>query len=57
MKRALIVAGGSIEDAFCLEYLQNNRFDHKTAVDLGLQFFYQNNLWHKIGRASCRERV
>ena len=44
MKRALIVAGGSIEDAFCLEYLQNNRFDHKTAVDLGLQFFYQNNL-------------
>ena len=42
MKRALIVSGGCIEEEFCRNYIENHRFDHKTAVDFGLQFFYQN---------------
>lgn len=43
MKRALIVSGGCIEEEFCRNYIENHRFDHKTAVDFGLQFFYKNN--------------
>lgn len=41
-RRALIVAGGSIQEAFCLHYMQSYKFDHKTAVDFGLQFFYKS---------------
>lgn len=40
MKRAVIVAGGNAEKAFCLAYMEKYPFEYKTAVDAGLQFFY-----------------
>ena len=40
MKKALIVTGGQIERAFCMEYLEKNSFDYMAAVDFGLRFFY-----------------
>lgn len=44
MKKALVVTGGNIERAFCMDYLKKNAFDFLTAVDHGLQFFYDAGL-------------
>lgn len=41
MKRAVIVAGGKAEKAFCLAYMEKHTFEYKAAVDSGLRFFYE----------------
>ena len=40
MRRALIVAGGSMDAAFGRNYIEKTRFDLTIAADAGMQFFY-----------------
>ena len=42
--QALIVTGGSIDDAFALDFLKKNICDLVIAADRGMEFFYQNRL-------------
>lgn len=42
--RALIISGGSIEDSFALEWLQQNSYDLLIAADSGMNFLYRNRL-------------
>lgn len=42
--QALIVTGGSIEDAFVLKFLKENPCDLIIAADSGMEFFYRNGL-------------
>lgn len=42
--QALIVTGGSIEDAFALKFLKENSCDLIIAADSGMEFFYRNGL-------------
>lgn len=51
MKRALIVAGGSMDTAFGGNYIEKNRFDLTIAADAGMQFFYEAGILpdHIIG--------
>lgn len=42
--QALIVTGGSIEDAFVLKFLKENPWDLTIAADSGMEFFYRNGL-------------
>ena len=42
--QALIVTGGSIEDAFALKFLKENPCDLTIAADSGMEFFYRNGL-------------
>lgn len=42
--QALIVTGGSIEDAFVLKFLKQNPCDLIIAADSGMEFFYRNGL-------------
>lgn len=42
--QALIVTGGSIEDAFALKFLKENLCDLTIAADSGMEFFYRNGL-------------
>lgn len=41
---ALIITGGSIEDAFALSFLKENPCDLTIAADSGMEFFYRNGL-------------
>lgn len=40
----VIISGGSIEDAFALEWLQKNKYDKLIAADSGMDFLYRNGL-------------
>ncbi len=42
--KALIITGGSIEDAFALNFLKENPCDLTIAADSGMEFFYRNGL-------------
>ncbi|MEG0805847.1 MAG: thiamine diphosphokinase [Lachnospiraceae bacterium] len=42
--RTLIVTGGAIQDAFALDYLRQEEFSLKIAVDHGADFFYRNKI-------------
>lgn len=42
--QALIVTGGSIEDAFALDFIKKNTCDFVIAADSGMEFFYRNGL-------------
>lgn len=42
--RYVIISGGSIEDAFALEWLQKNKYDCLLAADSGMNFLYRNGL-------------
>ena len=44
MRRAVIIAGGQIEEDFCLAYIERYAFEHKVAVDFGLEFFYHTGI-------------
>lgn len=44
-KRILIVSGGSIEDAFVLELLEQNNYATVIACDRGIEFFLRNGLY------------
>lgn len=40
----VIISGGSIDDAFAVEWLQKNKFDKLIAADSGMNFLYRNNI-------------
>ena len=40
----VIISGGSIEDAFALEWLQKNKYDKLIAADSGMDFLYRSGL-------------
>lgn len=40
MRRAVIIAGGQIQQDFSLAYIERYAFEYKVAVDSGLEFFY-----------------
>ena len=40
----LIIAGGSLEDAFALRCCRENNYEYTIAADAGLGFFYRNGL-------------
>ena len=42
--QALIITGGSIEDAFALDFVKKGNFDFVIAADRGMEFFYGNGL-------------
>lgn len=42
--RYVIISGGSIEDAFVLEWLQKNKYDKLIAADSGMDFLHRNGL-------------
>ncbi len=42
--RAVIVSGGSVDEAFTLEFLQQNRYDMMLAADSGMDFLYRNGI-------------
>lgn len=42
--KVVLVAGGTVDDAFCLEWLKEHSFDKIIAVDRGLSFLNRNNL-------------
>lgn len=42
--QALIITGGSIDDAFTLNFIKENPCDLMIAADSGMEFFYRNGL-------------
>ena len=40
--RFVIISGGHIEDAFAIEWLQENKYDKMIAADSGMNFLYRN---------------
>ena len=40
----LIISGGHIDDAFALEWLQQNKYDVMIAADSGMNFLHRNNI-------------
>lgn len=42
--RAVIVSGGSVDEAFTLEFLQQNRYDMLLVADSGMDFLYRNRI-------------
>ena len=44
MKHFIIVVGGSIKDAFALEYMKKENPDFCIAADSGMNFFYRNGM-------------
>lgn len=40
--KTLLVASGTVEDAFALAYQKEQQFDYHIAVDGGMSFFYRN---------------
>lgn len=42
--QGLIVTGGSIDDAFVLDFIKKNTCDFMIAADSGMEFFYRNGL-------------
>ena len=40
----VIITGGHIDDAFAIDWLQNNKYDTLIAADSGMNFLYRNHI-------------
>ena len=42
--RVMIISGGSVDDAFALDFLKKNKYDMLIAADSGMNFLYRNEI-------------